>query len=162
LSSPTNAPIVPGVDVQTWFSADAPDTDLPGPIRVDANFGDSFQVMSIGALGSSQNLLTLTLPPIVPSSAGKRISVGTVVNFKIASCGCNVVQFLAQPSGNDSVDTQAPGLLGWYIDVTGNQFDLESDGVSRWRSTSGFSLMLTGWTAPDVFSGVFPVFPLNF
>jgi hypothetical protein len=161
LSSPTTSPIVPGVDVQNWFLVGAADTDQPGPIRVDANFGDSFQTQTVGSLGVAQNLLTITLPPIVPGSAGKKVSVGSSVNFKVASCGCNIVQILAQPAGTDSVDTQAPGTLGWYWDLTGSQFDLESDGVSRWRSAGGgITIMLTGWTAPDIFTSTsYPLLP---
>jgi len=150
LSSPTTTPIVPGVTPQEWRLYNGENVASWAPINLRVKFGDLVSIRSLvdNTVLNFGSQVVITLPPITQNSAGRRISVRDVEYFKTLSDASITPGLMIQPAGSDSVETGGPGELMTAVNAIG-QFDMESDGLSRWTIVGGVQLTVSGVLPED-------------
>ena len=139
-----------GVDPLVFTLFNAADLGSFGPVRADANYNDTFLARSVSANIPSWGYFVVTLPPITPGSAGKRV---TFVNYggKKKKKANLTGAFIAQPAGTDVVGDGGPGEAQ-FIFVSSADTYLMSDGFGRWAVLGGISLssaLLEGVIVPE-------------
>lgn len=133
--------VVVGVDPQVWILYASENFASWGPLRLEPRFGDMIPSISVWPGTQTMGLLTLTLPPITPNSAGLSVSVLNYAGKKKKGKSNYTFAAYAQPAGTDVIEGLNPGQTA-MIFVLARTLELMSDGVGRWTAVSPFAQAL--------------------